>query len=140
VTHRGDWPAWLIIATLCVLFCGLAFHVLLLAQGYIIKRYEQETTLSRTRFFQNTAMAFILTNTWRLHKIAHYSLHLFLVWEMPAPLFRRMKSLSDLPDKNDVLKHFSRSELALSVMFGFLVQFLIVLIGLGLFARFYTAF
>lgn len=129
-------PAWFNITVLAVLvFCAILFHVLLLAQGYLIKRYEQETTLSRTNFFQNSTMALVLAKTWRLHKIAHYSLHLFLVWELPQALFRRCKSLSDLPDKNYVLRHFSRSELALSIMFGFLMQFLVGLLTFGFFER-----
>lgn len=101
------------------------------------RRYEQETTLSETRYFQDSAISFVFASNRRLKKTAHYSFHLFLVWGLPQSLFKRLKSLSDLPDKNYVLKHFSRSELGLSVIFGFFIQFLIVIAGFGLFERWY---
>jgi hypothetical protein len=89
---------------------------------YIMKRYEEETELSKLVFFSNPIFDSFFSGAFFRHLFAgFYTLHLFTVWLMPDSLRRRLPTYRDVADRDQVLRHFSKGELVLSVVIGFMM-------------------
>lgn len=112
---HATWFIWLRnIGGLLLLLYGIG---LWLFQGsYILARYEEETTLSELRFFRNPWLfAFKPTMQTRI-KRALYTGHVSMARILPSAWLRRLPSFSDVTDRNEILRHFSRREVAISIL------------------------
>lgn len=116
---RGqDHPAWFVWmrAVGGALFVLSWLVVWLVQRKYIIRRYEQETTLSKLVAFQNPMLVAISPAMLTGVKRFVYTVHVFSAWILPDAWRRRLPSFSDVRDRNDILCHFSRWEIAISVV------------------------
>jgi hypothetical protein len=108
-----------VMAVAIILSWLLIFFV---QRRYIMRRYEEETQLSKLVFFSNPVFDSFSGAFFRHLFAGFYTLHLFSVWLMPDALRRRVPTYRDVTDRDQVLRHFSTGELVLSVVIGFMVS------------------
>lgn len=109
------WFIWL-RAVGGVLFVLSWLVVWLVQRSYIIRRYEDETTLSKLVAFQNPMLAAFSPGMLTGVKRFVYTVHVFTAWILPRAWMRRLPSFSDVHDRREILCHFSRVEIAISVV------------------------
>jgi hypothetical protein len=91
--------------------------IVLVQKQYIVRRYT-EAHLTGLRYFTNPVLKMFDT-FWLRHAIpGFYTGHLFLVWALPDWIRLKLRGMSDLKDRQLVLRHFSRAEVVLSVLIG----------------------
>lgn len=89
--------------------------VWLFQRRYIIRRYEEETALSKLQAFQNPLLRTISPGMLTGIKRFVYTMHVFTAWLLPNRWRKRLRSFSDVTDRNQILQHFSRGEVAVAV-------------------------
>ena len=112
-----SWFTWIrnLAALLLILFW---LTILLFQRRYIIRRYEEETPLSRLRFFQNPLLLTFKPSLQRSLKRGIYTMHVFMARVLPSPWLKRLRSFSDVGERDEILRYFSRSEVAIAVVAG----------------------
>src|SRR5256885_1352273 len=78
-----SWFTWIrnLAALLLILFW---LTILLFQRRYIIRRYEEETPLSRLRFFQNPLLLTFKPSLQRSLKRGIYTMHVFMARVLPS--------------------------------------------------------
>jgi len=115
VQEHPAWFVWLRAAG-GLLFVLSWLIVRFVQRSYIIRRYEQETTLSKLVAFQNPVLATFSPGRLTGVKRFVYTGHVFAAWILPGALMRRLTSFSDVHDRGEILCHFSRWEIAIAVI------------------------
>jgi hypothetical protein len=111
------WFTWIRnLAALLLILCWLT--VVLFQRSYIINRYEQETPLSKLRFFQNPLLLTFKPGLQRSLKRFIYTMHVFLARVLPSLWLKGLRSFSDVGERDEILRHFSRREVAIAVIAG----------------------
>lgn len=111
---HASWFLW--TRNLAALGLFLFWLCLLIFQRrYIIRRYEEETALSKLRFFENPLLTYFKPSLQRSVKNTLYTGHVFLARALPDSWLKRLRSFSDVTDRNEILRHFSRGEVAIAV-------------------------
>lgn len=108
------------VMAVCIILSWLL--IFFVQRRYIMKRYEEETQLSKLVFFSNPVFDSFSGRFYRHLFAGFYTLHLFTVWLMPDSLRRRVPTYRDVTDREQVLRHFGTGELVLSVAIGFMVS------------------
>lgn len=113
-----------------VLVALLAYLLIHTSQRYIVRRYEEETSLSKLHFFSYaTWLGMFTPGMQKSLKRGLYTLHVFMAKVLPDAWMRRLRSFSDVTDRQEILKHFSKGEVALAVVIGAMfVAFMISLV------------
>jgi hypothetical protein len=83
---------------------------------YITRRYEQETSLSKLRFFSTPVIGYFKPSLQRSIKNTLYTGHIFFAWALPTRWLKGLSSFSDISDRREILRHFSRAEIATAVV------------------------